>query len=96
MKTFAYLFAALIALAGTGVAQAQSNETYVIHGTVERADHAANRVFVRGDNGREYAVDISTGHASPEARTPGQEVTVYVRRTGENRIEASNIVADRD
>ena len=96
MKIFAY-FAALIALAGAGVAQAQSsNETYVIHGTVERSDHAANRVFVRGDNGREYAVDISTGHASPEARTPGQEVTVYGRRTGENRIEASNIVADRD
>jgi hypothetical protein len=97
MKIFAYLFAALIALAGAGVAQSQSsNETYVIHGTVESADHAANRVFVRGDDGRDYAVDISTGHASPEARTPGQEVTVYGRRTGERRIEASNIVADRD
>jgi len=97
MKIFAYLFAALIALAGAGVAQAQSsNETYVIHGTVERADHAANRVFVRGDDGREYAVDISTGHATGNARTPGQEVTVYGRRTGENRIEASNVVAERD
>ena len=96
MKIFAYLFAALIALAGAGVAQAQSNETYVVHGTVERTDHAANRVFVLGDDGREYAVDISTGHASRDARTPGQEVTVYGRRTGQNRIEASNIVADRD
>jgi preprotein translocase subunit YajC len=97
MKIFAYLFTALIALAGAGAAQAQSsNETYVIHGTVERTDHAANRVFVRGDDGREYAVDISTGHATGNARTPGQEVTVYGRRTGDNRIEASNVVADRD
>jgi preprotein translocase subunit YajC len=96
MKVFAYLLAAFVALAGAGVAQAQSNETYVVHGTVERVDHAANRVFVRGDDGREYAVDISTGHATGSARTPGQEVTVYGRRTGENRIEASNITADRD
>ena len=95
MKIFAYLLTALVALAGAGVADAQTG-TYVIHGTVERADHAANRVFVNGDDGREYAVDISTGHASGDARTPGQEVTVYGRRTGDNRIEASNIVADRD
>lgn len=97
MKIFAYLFAALVALAGAGVAQAQSsNDTYVMHGTVERADHAANRVFVKGDDGRNYAVDIAQGHASGDARTPGQEVTVYGRRTGDNRIEASNIAADRD
>jgi hypothetical protein len=95
MKIFAYLFAALVVLAGAGAAQAQ-NDTYVVHGTVERVDHAANRVFVRGDDGRDYAVDISTGHATGSARTPGQEVTVYGRRTGENRIEATNITADRD
>ena len=96
MKMFAYLFAALIALAGAGAAQAQSNDTYVVHGTVERVDHAANRVYVRGDDGRDYAVDISQGHATGSARTPGQEVTVYGRRTGQNRIEATNITADRD
>jgi translation initiation factor IF-1 len=97
MKVFAYLFAALVALAGAGAAQAQSsNDTYVVHGTVERVDHAANRVYVTGDNGREYVVDISQGHASGSARTPGQEVTVYGRRTGEHRIEATNITADRD
>ena len=94
MKMFAYLLAALIALAGAGAAQA--SDTYVIHGTVERVDHAANRVFVRGDDGREYAVDISQGHATGSARTPGQEVTVYGRRTGEHRIEATNVTADRD
>src|SRR5688572_3986470 len=97
MKIFAYLLAALIALAGAGAAQAQSsNDTYVIHGTVERVDHAANRVFVRGDDGRDYAVDISQGHATGSARTIGQEVTVYGRRTGEHRIEATNVTADRD
>jgi hypothetical protein len=97
MKIFAYLLAALVVLAGAGVAHAQSsNDTYVLHGTVERVDHAANRVFVRGDDGRDYAVDISQGHASGSARTPGQEVTVYGRRTGDNRIEATNITADRD
>ena len=96
MKTFAYILAALLTLAGAGAAQAQSSsDTYVVHGTVERADHAANRVFVRGDDGRDYAVDISQGHASGEARTPGQDVTVYGRRTGDNRIEG-NVIADRD
>ena len=95
MKVFAYLLAALVVLAGAGAAQAQS-DTYVIHGTVERVDHANNRVFVKGDNGRDYAVDISQGHASRDARTVGQEVTVYGRRTGDNRIEATNITADRD
>jgi preprotein translocase subunit YajC len=94
MKIFAYLFAALVALAGAGAALAQSsNETYVVHGTVERVE---NRVFVKGDDGRDYAVDISQGHATGSARTPGQEVTVYGRRTGDNRIEATNIYADRD
>jgi hypothetical protein len=95
MKIFAYLFAALVVLAGAGTAQAQS-DTYVVHGTVERVDHAANRVFVRGDDGRDYAIDIAQGHASGNARIPGQEVTVYGRRTGDNRIEASHVIADRD
>jgi hypothetical protein len=95
MKMFAYLLAALVALAGASVAQAQS-DTSVIHGTVERVDHANNRVFVKGDDGRDYAVDIAQGHASGDARTVGQEVTVYGRRTGQNRIEATHITADRD
>ena len=47
MKIFAYLLAALIALAGAGAAQAQSsNDTYVVHGTVERVDHADRKSVV--------------------------------------------------
>ncbi len=96
MKTFAYILAALLTLAGAGAAQAQSSsDTYVVHGTTERADHEANRVFVKGDDGRDYVVDISQGHASGAARTPGQEVTIYGRRTGDYRIEG-NVIADRD
>lgn len=96
MKIFAYVFAAVIAVAGfTQIAQADENLS-VVHGTVARVDHANNRVYVRGDDGRDYAVDISHGHATGDARTVGHEVTVFGKRTGDNRIEASNITADRD